>query len=959
LVVPLLFVPHIVEESRSTIRMRTSKELEEVAVDVAFLAQRLRTALIEILCDETSDGWLHVLCKYMSKLLNLDLDVAQCADISAQIVAFCLFAARIQIPRNKQLTRALAIAWFSDTIPHVRGILASIAQAGLCDHLTAPIDELINLINRGARDEMWQAIATYTRSEDALMHWYEHFLAAFDPRRRSARGVYYTPAPVVSYIVSSVDALLKRDFAVVQGLADTTAITANIASEDGQHLLEIPRISVLDPAVGTGAFLHGVIDRLSASLSGDSQYWSDAVTQHPLPRLTGFELLPTTYLVAQVNVQTHLARLGYDLGSFTQIGLHRANTLAQCFDSTRFPLSHMLTGDRTSCDTGDTDGPIMAIIGNPPYAGHSTNNGAYITQLLHNALGNYFSVDGLPLLEHNSKWLNDDYVKFIRFAQEYVQRVGRGIVAFVTNHGYLDNPTFRGMRRSLMQSFDELYLLDLHGNSKKNERAPDGSKDENVFDIRQGVVIGIFVKRLQYSGVNTHAVVHHTDLWGPREVYEGTGQQDLSGGKFPWLAAHDVTTTQWERLEPTAPLYLFVPCDNRLRAEYERGWRIDQIMETFSLGVLTKRDALVIGFDHAEVHRNLQTFVDSSLTDSECAAQFGLPMRDKDRWDLAKARAAISHDLDAEQITGIAYRPFDVRAIYYDGRLVARMNTRVMQHFKQANPALVLGRQGAATGAGTWDVAFVTTILPDQNFFRRGGGTVFPLYLYPDAYEHSDAYGHEAARPNALQASSPLCRPNLSSAFIEAFSYHLNLHYITIDKGDLRETFGPQDVFNYIYAVFFSPHYRTRYASFLKSDFPRLPLPSHSSQFSALCQLGERLVALHGMEQCGEVRSVFPIAGNNEVEYVTFVEALSSHSAKQACNGRVYINREQYFADVPRQVWAFHIGGYPVIRKWLHDRKGRVLSPPAIQHVQRVIAALAATVEIMKEIDSFVTLTSC
>jgi predicted helicase len=955
-VVWLLLASHITEESRSAIPMRVSKEFEEIIIQLASLTHHLRAAFAEALSGEARDGILLQLPYDLSQMLHCDLDAAQCVDIFAQMLTYGLFATRLRLPYATPLTRSMAVAMISDTIPPLHTMFSTMVQSELYEQFMPAIDQMIDLLNHMDSIALLQANESLAQSEDMLMHCYEQFLTAYNARERNLRGVFYTPAPVVSYIVSSVDALLKRDFAVARGLADNVTATLTVENGADQHCLKISRIQLLDPAAGTGAFLHALLDHMHASFKGNEQSWLDAVAQHRLPHLTSFELLPIPYLIAQMNLCMHLARFGCDQSRFPLLHLQRGNTLEERLDSARFPLAHLLTGE---CTGSDAAAPIMVIMGNPPYAGHSINNGTWIAELLHNAEDNYFTVDEEPLAEHNSKWLNDDYVKFVRFAQEYVRRVGCGIVAFVTNHGYLDNPTFRGMRLSLMRTFDELYLLDLHGNIKKKERTPDGSKDENVFDIQQGVAIGIFVKqRLPYSPLSVPSVrpgcaVYHADLWGPRVSCQ-KGDHSANGGKFSWLASHDVTTTAWTRLEPVAPLYLFVPRNDKLRAEYEQGWRIDQIMETFSLGILTKRDSLVIGFDREEVYRNIQAFADSMLSDSACAAQFGLPLRDKDRWNLAKARVSLSHDINESLITSIAYRPFDERAIYYDARLVARMNTRVMRHLKYANRALVLGRQGAATGSTTWDVAFVTTMLPDQNIFRRGGGSIFPLYLYAD----DEGDQQQGGRPNSSLTSSPVRRPNLSNAFIAALSKCLNQRFIADSTGDLRETFGPDDVFNYIYAVLFSPDYRSRYASFLKSDFPRLPLPVSQAQFRTLCQLGARLVRLHTLEKCGGAgrsMSSFPISGNNVVERVIFVEAATiPYAGEQTYHGSVYINRTQYFTHVPLDVWTFHVGGYPVCHKWLHDRKGRVLSQLEIRQFQRMIATLVETIAIMKEIQSVV-----
>ncbi|MGH7991368.1 MAG: type ISP restriction/modification enzyme, partial [Limisphaerales bacterium] len=428
----------------------------------------------------------------------------------------------------------------------------------------------------------------------------------------------------------------------------------------------------------------------------------------------------------------------------------------------------------------------------------------------------------------NPKWLQDDYVKFIRFAQWRIDKTGEGIVAFITNHGYLDNPTFRGMRQNLMRSFNEIYVYDLHGNAKKQERAPDGGEDKNVFDIQQGVAICLCVKE---RGNTKPAQVFHADLWGTREA------------KYKRLFETDVSETKWAKVKPDKPFYLFVPQDINLRAEYEKGWKVTDAMAVNSLGILSKRDSLVIEFQKPDLLARIESFLDRTLSDSECASKFGLPMQDKDKWDIKKVRAALGNEADPSLITKLLYRPFDKRFIYYDENLVARLNTRVMQHFAKANHAFIFGRQGEATGSETWDVVLCSSLIADQNVYRRGGGTVFPLYLYDG--EESVKRGGGGTMLMALFESSPgysVRRANLNSKFIADLTQKLGLKWLPVDSGDLKKTVGPEDVFNYAYAVFHSPTYRERYAEFLKIDFPRLPLTGDLKLFRALAAKGAELV---------------------------------------------------------------------------------------------------------------------
>ncbi len=911
--------------------MEPSQSKELIARSIA-IARGIRNAIYQVLVHEAGSP-LHTQLQEFRQALLPGLTPEQVADMYAQTICSGLFAARYNARPDTPFTRQSAAYHIPQGDPCLRKLFEHIAGPDLDERIAGAVDELVDVLAGYDMPGMGEEAGKGSQHKGTIAHFYEAFLAEYDPQARGIRGVYYTPQPVVSYIVHSVDHLLKKSFGLPEGLADASMIqTMSPGSEDS---VESHKVQVLDPATGTGSFLQAVIDLIYESFRGNKDLWSSYVSQHLLTRLSGFELLLAPYAVAHLGLALQLASTGYDFKGDERLGLYLANALEQGLEK------HISFGDwikagehRAGSNGGKHEAPLMVIMGNPPYYGHSVNKGKWITELLHDKRGSYFEVDGQPLAERNSKWLNDDYVKFICFGQWCIEQAGHGILAFVTNHAYLDNPTFRGMRQSLLRSFDEIYILDLHGNSKKKERSPDGSKDENVFDIQQGVAIGIFVKR---QGKNdAQAAVYHADVWGPRQVYQETSQeQQLVAGKYHWLAEHDVSNTPWTRIIPERPLYLFVPRCAHVRAEYEQGWRITHLMPVYSLGVLTKRDALAIGFTPGETLQNIRVFVDCELSDEECAAYFRIPLRDKDRWDLAKARANVRHDVRPEAIVPILYRPFDWRYVYYDETPVARLNRRVMQHLAQENVAMILGRQGQATGSSTWDVLFASASLVDQNIYRRGGGTVFPLYLYKDASTD--------AGPSYI----PHC--NLSPAFIKDIVTRLNLQFVPRGRGDLQATFGPEDVFNYMYAIFHSPGYCERYAEFLASDFPRLLLTSHAGLFRELCGLGSRLVGLHLLKKSGPITTSYPVPGSNIVEKVRHVQPAGSDAY-----GRVYINKTQYVEGVPPEAWEFHIGGYQVCQKWLKDRKGRALSVEDIKHYQRIVAVLVETINLRARIDEVI-----
>jgi predicted helicase len=791
------------------------------------------------------------------------------------------------------------------------------------------VDNLAELLNRADIAAILQDFGHRTRQEDPVVHFYETFLGAYDPKMREARGVYYTPEPVVSYIVRSVDAVLKKFFNLRDGLADASQVDLKRPLKRGKNgkttfeTIKTHKVQILDPATGTGTFLQGVISQIYASFADNKGLWPGYVPEHLLPRLYGFELLMAPYAVAHMKLGLLLRETGYDFSSDQRLRVFLTNTLEEAHELTGLPLfTQWLAEEASSANRIKNDAPVMVVLGNPPYSGHSANTGAWMAGLLRGSdsisgqkTDNYFAVDGAPLGERNPKWLNDDYVKFIRFAQWRIEQTGYGVLAFVTNHGYLDNPTFRGMRQSLLHSFDDLYLLDLHGNSKKKEKAADGGKDENVFDIQQGVAIGIFVRR--GKPYNKAVQVYHADLYGTRT------------DKYAALADSDLTRTTWQKLKPQAPFYLFVPQDEALRAEYEQGWKITEAMLVNVLGFQTHRDDFAIDFDRERLHQRITALRNNGLNDAEFAQRYNV--QDNRDWKLSLARRKIRADTHwEEKIIQCAYRPFDMRWTYFDEVAMDYPRRELKEHvLGKENLCLNLVRQ---TRAEHWQHAVMTNKPAPAIFVEiKDGSTVFPLYFY---------------KADLLDESASSQRhPNLAPAFIADFSARLQLDFVADGCGDLCQTFGPEDVFHYAYALFHSPNYRSRYADFLKIDFPRLPLTGDVALFRTLCVLGQELVGLHLMESFPAPETRYPVVGDNTVDTVRYSEPANG------APGRVWINATQYFDNVPPEVWNTHIGGYQVCQKWLKDRKGRQLSYPDLKHYPSIVAALARTLALQTAID--------
>lgn len=907
---------------------------KELAVRMAGLAHLMRDAALSTLEAEPPTGTLKGWQAAFEKTLLPHLPAAEFADMYAQTLTYGLFAAKVTVGAEARLGRDTAAGLLPETNPFLKKLFYHLAGPEVPPTVSWVIDDMVSLLNAAELEAVLADFGKGSLLKDPVVHFYETFLAAYDPEKRKVRGVYYTPEPVVSYIVRAIDHFLKERFGRPWGLADHNTL-------------------ILDPACGTGTFLHAVIALVYDTIlaQGQAGGWRAYVPDHLLPRVYGFELLMAPYAVAHLKLGLLLKDKGYDFPPGQRLGVYLTNTLEEGLKQTEvLPLAGFITEESNTAAGIKKEKPIEVILGNPPYAGHSANASlrrevdpatgkektvrTWIGQLIED----YKIVDRQPLGEKASKWLQDDYVKFLRWGQWRINRTGRGILAMITNHGYLDNITFRGMRRALMQSFNEIYLLNLHGNAKKKEVCPDGSKDENVFDIQQGVAIGIFVKK---PGDPGEARVYHADLWGLRE------------GKYEALAEMEVVSTPWHELQPAPPFYLFVPQAVELRAEYDRGWPVNEIFPVNSVGIVTARDHLTIRWSPAQVWQTVQDF--GGLPEEEAREKYKLGADVRD-WKVALAQADLKKSgPDKKKVVPVLYRPFDVRFTYYTGQtrgFICMPRPETMSH--------ILGGHNLC-------LIFTRTTSPgkdyDHIFCSRHGmlGRFYPdascityfttLYLYPFIKKNNNPKNQNSFL-SLCEPSTPYGRKvNISDNFLQEFENRLYLKFIPDCRGDLESTFGPEDVFFYAYAVFHAPAYRRRYAEFLRGDFPRLPLTGSKPLFAALVEKGAELAALHLLEAPALERFVttFPVSGSDKVEKVRYDEAAR----------RVYINAEQYFGGVPPEVWVFQVGGYQVCHKWLKDRQGHQLSSDYRHHYQKIVVALAETIRLMAEIDAEIDAHGC
>ena len=954
----------------------SSKELSE---RLARLAREIQRAVVMAFEQDLASTELRNLRRAFAEVLIPDLDqpekTGEFADMYSQTIVYGLFAARCNHPGPEPFRRLGAARSIPRTNPFLRQLFETITGTALDDEPYVDyVEDVVTILDHTDLDSVLADFGKRTKQEDPVVHFYETFLAAYDPKLRERRGVYYTPEPVVSYIVRSVDSILKSHFGLGGGLMDSSTVDYEeeapvldrYGKPDPEKLPErktetSPKVLILDPACGTGTFLYAVIDHIRQDFMahGNAGYWSAYVRDHLLPRIFGFELLMAPYAVAHFKLGMMLAGQDlpeaerkdwvYDFKSNERLGVYLTNTLEEAENPWKNLWGYEVIGrEAQSASVVKRDKPIMVVIGNPPYSANSSNKDEWIIDLVRNS---YYPRDEIK--EHNPKLLLDDYVKFIRWGQWRIERTGSGVLAFITNHGYLDNPTFRGMRKALMDTFTEIYVLDLHGNINKKELSPDGSKDGNVFDIQQGVSIGIFVKDPGKEGA---IMVHHAGLWGERT------------GKYEWLLTNQIDKTAWTRIEPQPPFYLFLPQDTKMLPEYEMGWKIIDIMPINSTGVKTHRDHFVLDFDLSSLRERISNFRDLNIRDDEIAKKYTL--RDTGDWNLSQRRKSLAGNVQwNDHFTHCLYRPFDLRNYYHQVDVVNRPREEVMRHMLVGeNLGLIFMRQVALQDVYSH---FGVAKYPVDNrafYSNKGTMSLAPLSLYPFACEKP------SAQNTLTSADWPPGKdgrvPNLSPEFVADFAEKLCLSFVPDGRGDLAATFGPEDVFDYIYAVFHSPRYRERYAEFLKIDFPRVPLTSDREKFRRLVELGGELVALHLLESPLLARPAtrYPVVGDNRVEkghpkYFAPGEVGPGSGSKGGDGdgdgavleaGRVYINRSQYFEGVPPQVWEFQVGGYQVCDKWLKDRRGRQLSYDDLTHYQKVVVALKETIRLMEEVDSAV-----
>lgn len=896
------------------------KDAKKLALELAKRTRFLRDEVVAIeLEEEQKKGKKAILGFYeaFKKYLIASLTEKQFADLYSQTLTYGLFAARTRA--NSEFNRELAFKFIPNTIGILKDVFRFISLGDPPKSLQIIIEDISEVLKVTDVKKILHDYYTEGKGKDPIIHFYETFLTAYDPSIREKRGVYYTPEPVVGYIVRSVNQILKTHFDLYDGLADEN-------------------VTLLDPAGGTLTFpaeaIKIAVEEYSSNY-GEGGVDIQLLRGQILQNFYSFELMMAPYAIGHLKMGFLFEELGYPLKEDERFKLYLTNTLeTEDLEQISIPGLSSLSEESHLAAEVKKNQPVLVIVGNPPYSGISSNINGWTEKLLKEDIDgaqSYYKVDDEPLGE-KKLWLQDDYVKFLRFAQWKIHKAGFGIVGMITNHSYLDNPTFRGMRQSLMNTFDEIYILDLHGNSNKKETTPEGGKDENVFDIRQGVAIALFIKKKlkEEEAISTRAPeivrgiiplktpakVFHSELYGLREE------------KYNWLSKHKLNAKLYNRLKPGSPWYFFIPRDTDKIEGYLEWDKINEIFPVNVTGIVTARDSFVIGFEKKEIENRIRQFRNLSISDEIIEKAFD--MKDTRGWKLKEARIDLSKDHDWETYwQKILYRPFDVRDIYYTPKMVDWGRTEYMDQMLKENISLCFMRQ--FSGDMPYTHFLVSEHMVDNRTFFSSKGIIqqAPLYLYPKLIEPKKKAFTQLMMFEPEAQYKPHKQPNISEEIFAKL------------KKAYRKEPKPEDLFYYVYGIFYSNKYREKYSEFLKIDFPRVPFTKDYKLFKQIARLGEELAGLHLMKSkiLDKGTIGYQGKGDNRIDFVKYNED----------ENRIYINTEKYFSGITPDLWNYHIGGYQVLGKFLKDRKNRTMDDP--KFYGKIVTAIAHTIQLQKDID--------
>jgi len=838
---------------------QTIKSAQKLAKMMAQKARMMKEVLFNVVNaakEEDENNTLQDQLKAFRQILIHDLDEKTFSDIYAQTITYGLFAARLHDETLEDFSRQEARDLIPKSNPFLRNLFDYISGAQLDDRVVWIVDDLADILRAADLKSILADFGKTTGQNDPFLHFYETFLAEYDPKLRRSRGVYYTPEPVVNFIVRAVDDILKEEFVLPQGLADISKVkikkvVEGTAVSKGKNKgtdifeeVEVHKVQILDPATGTGTFLSETIKQIYQKFKGQEGLWPSYVEDHLIPRINGFEILMASYTMCHLKIEMLLRETGYkpkDEKNQKRLKVFLTNSLEEAHPNTGTLFASWLSKEATEANHVKRDTPVMVVIGNPPYSGESANKGEWIMGLMEDYKKEPEGKEKLK--EKNSKWINDDYVKFLRYGQHFIEKNGEGILAYINPHGFLDNPTFRGMRWNLLKTYDKIYTIDLHGNSKKKEICPDGTADINIFDIQQGVSINIFIKTGKKK-TDELGKFYYFDLFGKREM------------KYNFLSKNSLKTVPYKELPNLAPNYFFMEKDFSLKKIYDKGFNIRKLFLLSGVGICSKRDKIAFREDKKILLNVLRDF--KELSEADLKIKYKIKSESRDQKVCFAKQNVLDFGIKENYITKINYRPFDYKWTYYTNKVrgfIAYPVYNIMKHFLNGNNVgLITNRQCQTEN---YQHTFITNNINDLHITETANANpyTFPLYLSPETN----------GQQNMGQATVRI--PNLNQEIVNQIAEKINLTFAN-EKEETKSTFAPLDIFDYIYAVLHSPRYRKKYKEFLKIDFPRIPYPENKETFWHLVKLGGELRTIHLLDTpiVEKYITSYPISGSNIVE---------------------------------------------------------------------------------------------
>ena len=773
-------------------------------------ARTIKTIVYNILKGDKSKAMYNELFGLYSKIkqeLLPDLGIREFSDMYAQTIVYGLFIARYNDKTAEDFTRGEAIGNLSKESHLLKQFFQHIATS---DNLHPTLDDSIdNLCDLYSLANLKELLDQYGK-KDAIVHFYEDFLTYYDLEQKKSFGAYYTPVSVVRYIINMVDEVLVNEFNINNGLANNDTITIKVNCDPytvgtgkrqktlTEKEIDVPKVAILDPACGTGTFAAEIIKYIKDKYfsNGNEAFYKEWLESKNglMQRLISFEIMMTSYVIAHLKIRRMLTEtLGdQELDKKLPSNIFLTNTLAEPKSILErneqislFDFSGAITEEAENADQWKCRRPIQVIIGNPPYLAASKNS--------YDISAYKYETDGKTPFGERKHLLNDDYVKFIRFAENHIQKDERGVLAFITNNGYLDNQTFRGMRASLLRTFDKIYIVNLHGNSIKKEQSPDGSKDENVFDIMVGVSIIIGIKT---STDSKWAKVYYSDIYGTRDK------------KFKCLDLNDIS---FEELNIDQKNAYFIPIDTTNKEEYNNGISLDKLFNIQSTGTDSGNDNVAIAKDRQTICQRVN-IVKNALDEEPIIKLFG-------RFGRGGTAEQVKKDVERNgSIVSLNYRPFDERWTYYTGVCgwLSRTKSKVMKHFvnNSNNIGIIFNRGG--TSSKDFSSVFVTNKITDIHFFADVA-YIAPLYTFND---------------------DTLTEKNIN----------LNMSEFDVLTQNLNNKPSPLQVFDYCYGILNDLNYRKAYNEFLRRDYPRIPIIKSQEMLKKYSDAGEKLRKLHLME---------------------------------------------------------------------------------------------------------------